>query len=198
MIIKLNEHTGKRFGNSKDIRKIAELNIQFPNKYSYIHLMPCFSHYSGKFFHYGKERVQIAPPECSCNYFNDIKSIYGELYDIRKLCPHIIKKLFQMSGNGLIEIDNLTILLLENQLKFGVSNILRIPIQETNVYFGFNSNKITDWINIYCVTADNNNVYYNYGYNLTEKRWKRSLMPFCQTEIEEFLIKLKIVKAGHN
>lgn len=192
MILKTTKFSGNKFPNYTDLRDLGEYNHKEKEIYSYVHLIPVFTKYKDRLFRLNKEKVNICTPECSCEFFRENANLYENPHDIRALCPHLIKKIILLNKDGLIELDKLTRLLLENQLKYGAEELLKIIVDERGIYFGLSQNALTDWINVYSPIKENEKLYFNYSFNAAEMRWKQNLKPAGFEDIEKFVASIKL------
>lgn len=187
MILKTTHEHGNEYLNSKDIRKVSNLRFTKLKTNEYIHLFPKFDVLKGKTYKYGKENICFLPPSCSCLDYMEHSVLYSNQYDIRIFCIHLYRKLLQLSLNGVVSIDNLTKLLLENQHKYGREHLLLLNKNSNKYIIGVSEQLLTEWINVYCLVDKERVVFFNYGYNFTEKRWKRNLKPESFMVVEEFV-----------
>ena len=187
MILKTTHEHGNEYLNSKDIRKVSNLKFSKSKTNEYIHLFPEFEVLKGKTYKYGKENICFLTPSCRLPDYLEHSVLYSNQYDIRKFCIHLYRKLFQLSVNGMFNLDNLTKLLLENQNKYGRESLLLISKNSNRYIIGVSEQLLTEWVNVYCMIDKERKLYFNYGYNITEKRWKRNLKPESFEVVEEFV-----------
>ena len=52
---------------------------------------------------------------------------------------------------------------------------------------GYPDKRISEWINVYTVIKESEGKYFNYGYNISEKRWRLNIVPDNSTQIADFI-----------
>ena len=191
MILKTTNSYGAKFQTDSDLRNIPNIASQKMIKHKYVHCLPVFNQYKNRAFRFQNHILDLHSQTCSCENFCDNVNLYIDTTDIRRLCSHLIKKLRQLNNEGKIQLDSITLLLLENQQKFGKEQLLILPDSNPKVLFGFSENTLSEWVNIYCTVKESDSVYFCYGFNDKEKRWKRGLIPENSKEILDFLLILK-------
>lgn len=187
VILKSKLNNNNKFEIINDLRSIPVIKASRRLDNPYICALPKLDQLKGKTYFYYKYKINLDEMKCSCEASEERNAKYKEMRDIRKLCGHIYKKLIALKNEGQIEFDNLTWLLLENQFKYGAESIFNYSINHKDVLFGFNENTNDAWINVYYEVENTQNVFFCYGFNTLEKRWKRNLKPAIYCDIENFL-----------
>jgi hypothetical protein len=186
MILKSKAISAK-FDIINDLRVIPILKTLKLHDNIYICALPEFNNLKGKSFYYYNNKIDLYNLKCSCEISKERYSQYKDYRDIRKTCAHIYKKLLSLKNEKRVELDNLTLLLLETQSKYGPEVLFRYSVKQKEVLFGVNEIANSSWINVYSQVKNEEGIFFRYSYNSSEKRWRSSLRPDNSTEIEEQL-----------
>lgn len=187
MILKSKNHQSYLFVHYSDVRDIPNFKLSKYKKNLFTFLLPELPCSDNKILFYNNNRINLAKPECSCNIYLEKSALYQNKKDIRCLCSHLNRKIFHLLRNIQLKPDNLILLLLENQYKFGTEQLLKLNNPGGDIIIGFLENKFTEWVNVYCKMENFQDKYFNYGFNIIEHRWRRNNKPSNHFKIEEYI-----------
>lgn len=128
-------------------------------------------------FYSGNNKINLKHLSCSCNEFVSGRNTYEER-DIRILCNHIIRKLFEVVPE---ELELLTYILLLNQIKFGKENLNKYSLGKD--FFLAGSDRKGEWINVYAKSPN----WKRFCFNVNENRWAFDKKPDKHEQIEKLI-----------
>lgn len=158
-----------------DLRE-AEKSIFKDFSRPYIYKIPEFPINDVRTYSYYSNQIDIVNISCTCKEYST-RLKYPDR-DIRRCCKHlahVLKKYYAQ------EIGPLTVLLLDNQLKYGVEIYYETEINKQMALLGIKDNY--KWINIYMFKES----WKCYSYNSAENRWAYKNIPDNPEEISKKL-----------
>lgn len=158
-----------------DLRKIGDEINYFPHLLCQPYLVPALPKHLDKIFEFNGIKTNPYKLECDCDYFFKYAPHYEDR-DIRRVCIHIYYKLVyhpfrKFHGATSKYLDELTLLLLENQIQHGREHIYKFTFLDRLIILGLSTNP--EWINVYLWDER----WVKLGFNHKENRWRYNHKP---------------------
>jgi hypothetical protein len=156
-----------------------------------VYQIPYLSGISKRTIKTGRNRVNLYYLNCSCKVYRENVKLYPKR-DVRRVCKHLYEKLFSEADHRL---DELSRMLLHNQIWFGQSNVKKVMFHKHVVYIGFH--KTRNFVSIFINRGGWKKYLYDYKLNSWldfSKPFDNDLMNSELTDLSnELIIQIKFI-----
>lgn len=169
--------------DSTDIRQLIGNQEARHEQLFYVHQIEPLPLAPDREITYHGFNLNLTKLSCTCGESVQKRELYGEGRDLRVLCKHLHQKLRKYFAAG-----SLTMVLAEQQRKYGSEMLLQREVHGRNVYFGFAADAYPpEWISVYLPGKTNEVKYVRFAYSLRGRRWAYGLPPDESKVIESYL-----------
>lgn len=159
-----------------DLREIVKSQLRVEDKL-YIHPLPELPSWADRNYWIGRTCYNPRKFICNCSEQDNLLHFYSG-NDIRILCRHLIKEILTPSLKKYC--DELTLILLEGELKFGQQELIKIQDGDDFYLIGTGNDK---WISVYIKEGK----WRKFAYSKYKRRWAYNSAPAKASEIEDII-----------